>query len=777
MRVVTRHFENPKPVAASLDAASNLKLEREDWTSFRTIDGLQQKAGVSKDKLPRLVLKELADNSLDAGGKISLGELPTEGGYYVEDDGPGIDGTPEDIARLFSIRRPMVSSKYFRRPQRGMLGNGLRVVAGAVLASEGSLAIVTRNRRIVLRPERDGSATVVKVDEAKFPRGTRIEIKFGPALPGDENAVHWAMMARIFARSGTCYSGGSSPWWYDAPSFHELLDSGGERPVRELIARLDGCTGGKAGEIVAAAGLSRAICKDITSEQAASLLKVAKEYAKPVTPQRLGAVGADLFSDHAYACVRGELSDIPFVVEAWAKSADKTRLLVLVNRTPVTGNIRAARDNRDIDFFGCELHHNITQAPKEAQFQIWLNITTPYMSITSDGKEPDLEPFLSEIVSAVGKAVRKARCPNAAGGVTQKDVVLAHLDDAIADVSGNGQYRFNQRQLLYRLRPIVMTELKQKLETKNFGQIISKYEEENGEIPLMYREPRGSITHPHSSGGTITLGTLMVEQYKRPTWAFNKLVYIEKEGANEALKDDGWLERHDCAVMSSKGYSTRAARDLIDKLAEHDEPIEVFCVHDADASGTMIYQTLQEATVARGARNIAIKNIGLEPWEAIDMGLEVEEVEVTINKKTKEPIRKPVAEYVKYEDSTAPDGEDWDEWLQTRRVEMNAMTTPQFIEWLDDKMADEAEHGKLIPPPEVLEADLAERIEKKTRTAIIDRVLREAKVDKLVKAAVATIKKPSAVALTKGIKALFKAEPDAEWRAHIETVADDKTKV
>ena len=132
----------------------------------------------------------------------------------------------------------------------------------------------------------------------------------------------------------------------------------------------------------------------------------------------------------------------------------------------------------------------------------------------------------------------------------------------------------------------------------------------------------------------------MVEEYERPAWTFNKLVYIEKEGANEALKEVGWLERHDCAVMSSKGFSTRAARDLIDKLAEHDEPITVFCVTDADAYGTMIYQTLQEATKARGARKIEIINLGLQPWEAIDMGLEVETVK-------EGERRKPVADYVK----------------------------------------------------------------------------------------------------------------------------------
>ena len=187
----------------------------------------------------------------------------------------------------------------------------------------------------------------------------------------------------------------------------------------------------------------------------------------------------------------------------------------------------------------------------------------------------------------------------------------------------------------------------------------------------MYREPRGSITHPHRDE-TITLGTLMVEEYERPAWTFNKLLYIEKEGAQEALKQDRWLERHDCAVMSSKGFSTRAARDLIDKLAEHDEPVEVFCVHDADASGTMIYQTLQEATKARGARKIKIINLGLEPWEAVEMGLEVETVEETKRAQAGRRLRPRT--------TTATTGTNW---LQTHRVELNAMTTPQLIEWLD----------------------------------------------------------------------------------------------
>jgi hypothetical protein len=121
--------------------------------------------------------------------RVAVGKLPGDSGYYVEDNGPGIDGTPEAIARLFSISRPMISTKLFRLPTRGALGNGLRVVAGAVLASEGTLTVTTRNRRIKLRPEADGTTTVIGTKAVNFPVGTRIEIGFGPALPCDWDVV------------------------------------------------------------------------------------------------------------------------------------------------------------------------------------------------------------------------------------------------------------------------------------------------------------------------------------------------------------------------------------------------------------------------------------------------------------------------------------------------------------------------------------------------------------------------------------------------------------
>jgi hypothetical protein len=774
-RAADNDLQNSDVELTSLLAAPNLKFEREDWSLFRTVEGLQQRAGVAKDKIIRLVLKELADNGLDEGATVNADELP-KGRYFVEDDGPGIGGTPGAIAALFSIARPLISTKLLRLPTRGALGNGLRVVAGAVLASGkgSSLVVITRDRRIELRPERDGTTTVVSVKKVKRPVGTRVEIGFGPALPRDPVALSWAKLAQLLSLHEQAYTGKSSPHWYDAAQFHELLYASGKRPVRELIAELDGCSGGKAGEIVAAARLGRMLCQDITPAQATKLLQVARENARPVQPERLGTLGSELFDGCAYARTYGfarfgaaePFAMIPFVLEAWASSTEgDTDLQVCVNRTPVTGEIEAARDKRDIDAYGCGLSHNIAQAPKEAEFDIGFNITTPYMPISSDGKAPDLLPFYPEICTAVGKAVKKAHRPNANGESSQKEIVLDNLDAVSAEVSGNGKFRFNERQLFYALRPIVRDEIGKELKIGNFTNIITDYEAEHGEIEGMYREPRGSIYHPHRKE-TITLGTLMVEDYERPAWTFNKIVYIEKEGFSEALKDDGWAERHDCMLMSSKGYTTRAARDLVDKLAEHDEPVTIFCAHDADAYGTMIYSTFQEATRARGARKIKIVNLGLEPWEAIELGLEVEDVEAGEK-------RKATADYVHERTDTAPNGESWDDWLQTNRVELNAMTTPRFIAWLDLKLA---AYEKLIPPPDVLEAELEEQLEAKVRDTITERILEEADLENQIEEALETLKRPSGAALARGITELFKHHPECEWREQLVRTVTKLTK-
>jgi hypothetical protein len=748
--------------------------ERQDWALFRTVEGLQQKAGVPAVSLRRLVLKELADNALDTGAEVRVGLVNPEKSldpFFVEDNGPGLDGTPEDIASLFSIQRPMRSSKLLRLPQRGALGNGLRVVAGAVLASEGSLAVITRNQRIELRPQPDGSTTVLRTIAAEKPQGTRIEIGFGPALPNDGNVLLWVHGAVEISNRGKSYEGRSSTYWYDLAQFHELLLAQGSQPLRGLIAQLDGCTGAKAGDIVAAAGLDRMSCNSISRAQAKTLLEIAREHARPVTSERLGCVGRDAYPQLQYAIERGHIrlgstelrADLPFVVEAWAQKSShkegKSRIRVLVNRTPIPSDIALFRgSDKEICITGCGLCHSISGSPTKGAYEVVLNLITPFCPIVSDGKNPDLEPFVDEICSAILAAAKKAqRAAPKDKRLSQKEVILDNLEDAIASASGDGEYRFNERQIFYQLRPIVLEETGQPLLIGNFKGVLTDYENEHGEIVGMYREPRGSIYHPHRNE-EIPLGTLAVEDYERPAWTYNKLVYIEKEGFSEALKAAGWPERHDCALMSSKGFSTRAARDLIDKVAAYDEPCTIFCVHDADAYGTMIFQTLQNETKARGARKVRVVNLGLEPWEAVDDGLEIENVD-------KGDKHKPVADYVLEQE----DGDYWDEWLQTHRVELNAMTTPQFIDWLSHKM--EVQGGdKLVPPATVMKAELEEHLEQIVRTMVTERILREAGLENQIRGALNKIKRPNDANLVKGVKKMFSRSPQQSWRAHVEAV-------
>ena len=122
----------------------------------------------------------------------------------------------------------------------------------------------------------------------------------------------------------------------------------------------------------------------------------------------------------------------------------------------------------------------------------------------------------------------------------------------------------------------------------------------------------------------------------------------------------------------------------------------------------------------------------------------------------------------------APGGISWEEWLQTHRVELNVMTTPQLIAWFDRKMTEHGD-GKLVPPAGVLVAELKQRIKTKVRATLIERILREAGLDRRVHTAIRKLKTPTPTALAQGIRQSFKQQRDREWRDHIEAEAGKLT--
>jgi hypothetical protein len=739
---------------------------REDWAAFRTLDGLSRKAGVPQDELAGGVVKELVDNGLDAAGDCEL--LLSDGVLTVQDRGPGIPGDDQDVADLFSLGRAMSSSKFLRRPTRGALGNGLRVVAGAVATTRGKLLVSTNGRTLEIIPDPEtGQSTAIRVGDFDGP-GTRVELTLGPPLEIVPSDLALAEIAIVAAQSWQKpYRGKTSPHWYGPDSFHELLRSirSDQMTVRDFIrGQFDGCSA--LGEI--AAEFAGRPARSLKREEAARLLSNAQSIARKVNPERLGAIGEAAFSG-SYCREAGSVLlpaetdglcvELPVVAEVWADPDPKQSSTVfLINGTPTVAAANAWYKAKEKATFvyGCGLGLNVKTG--KTGMLIVVHLIVPFMPVTSDGKAPDLELFRDIIGRVLEKAVRRARKQRPAvqdGNI--KAIVLNHLEGQVKIVSDHRRYRFHWRQVFYRMRPIVRGALGKELEWAWFCTIITEYEAEHGEEKMAYRDPRGTIYIPHDRI-SIPLGTLQVEQFERPWLKFNKVLYLEKEGFFEALKAVDWPERHDCLLLTAKGQPTRAARDIIDLISKTDETAQVFCLHDADAAGTIIYQTLQEATKARPRRNIEIINLGLEPSEAVKLAregiVEIEDIPLA------ERQARSVAGYV---------NERWARWLQSHRCELNAFTTVDFIDWLDKKMS--KYWGKIVPSDSILKERLKEQVRQQLHESITKRVLEEARIDDQVEEEMATRSKKLADA-TQDLSDRVAGELDDDPRRHWADVVD-----
>ena len=84
-------------------------------------------------------------------------------------------------------------------------------------------------------------------------------------------------------------------------------------------------------------------------------------------------------------------------------------------------------------------------------------------------------------------------------------------------------------------------------------------------------------------------------------------------------------ERYDLAIMSTKGLSTTAARQLVDHFVGK-KKVPVFCIRDFDEAGFKIAGTLRQGTRRYSWRSRGAVDLGLRGEDAEAWGLEQEEV-------------------------------------------------------------------------------------------------------------------------------------------------------
>lgn len=287
--------------------------------------------------------------------------------------------------------------------------------------------------------------------------------------------------------------------------------------------------------------------------------------------------------------------------------------------------------------------------------------------------------------------------------------------------SDNGALPANVRQVMYAARPLVI-EMVGRCWTKDdtFTQgllpdYMAAHPEETKEWDVVF-DARGHFTEPHSRK-SLGIGTLDVRGYVNswtgrvsanpgtpaldsdvptigPANRYRTALFIEKEGFDQLIERAGVAERYDLAIFSSKGQSVIAARRLVDKLSQ--TGVMILVAHDFDKYGLLIAHWLShDSPRYKFERPPNVIDLGLRLADVQRMRLQAERVEYHQRKHPGHALTGcdgASSEEINFLCGKRTDDKFW----IGRRVELNAMTARQFVEWLESKLS---EHGlgKVVP--------------------------------------------------------------------------------
>ena len=309
--------------------------------------------------------------------------------------------------------------------------------------------------------------------------------------------------------------------------------------------------------------------------------------------------------------------------------------------------------------------------------------------------------------------------------VTLIDAAEQVMEEAYNKASSNGKYPALARQIMYAARGKILELVDdvQKLDSNYFTQTLlpgyMKRHPKTAAWDVAY-DPRGHFHEPHTEK-TVALGTLDVRKYLAdvrshavgdvanfefknsdyptcgPQHRFNAIVFIEKEGFMPLFQQVQLAERYDIGIMSTKGMSVTAARQMVDTLCRESDGVPLLVLRDFDKAGFSIVHTLQHSSERYRFRSrVQVIDLGLRLADAEAWNLESEEVYYH-NSCPAQLLRRRGATDEEIEFLCPHRGR------RGHRVELNAFTSEQLIEWIESKLH---EHGitKVIPDGKTLEA-------------------------------------------------------------------------
>lgn len=353
--------------------------------------------------------------------------------------------------------------------------------------------------------------------------------------------------------------------------------------------------------------------------------------------------------------------------------------------------------------------------------------------------------------------------------VTLREAVFRVMDAAVAATSGDGAYRFPCRNLFYAVRPRIQELTDEELKYGYFSQtLVVDYERQVEPITGMYRDPRGTLHEPHT-GKSVPLGTLEVADYVFPRHVFDKILYVEKEGLTPIFESAQLAERFDMAIAAGKGQPVEAVRSLF-KRAERGE-YRLFVLHDADPAGYSIARTIAEATRRMPNHRVDVVDLGLTVDAAIDRGLETESF----------TRRKALPQWMH---PRLTDQER--DWFQGRliseyprqwecaRVELNALTAPDLIAYIEEGLATHDADQKITPPDDAVAEEAETAHKDAVRTWVESRMADWLDVDQVVDTIVAETAERVVTDPAEWISEAYEEDQATYWRTAVSDRARER---
>jgi hypothetical protein len=307
-----------------------------------------------------------------------------------------------------------------------------------------------------------------------------------------------------------------------------------------------------------------------------------------------------------------------------------------------------------------------------------------------------------------GRRSRSSRIDVYSDRVNFSEVADDILPGGYAHASGDGQYTVDKRQFYYAVRDEFLERTGRELKADYFSQtLLVKYMNLHPEETASWKitaSPRGTLTIPNTGSDTrIPCGTIAIEEHlaeaARPRGAFDDIgdslrvqwpslaegqryqavLYIEKEGFDPQLREARIAERFDLAIISCKGQSVVAARRFVDHVCRKAGGVPLFVLHDMDKAGFEISQRLTKVS-DWAIDNDLVKYKFQNEINVTDLGLRLTDVQKY----------NLASERCRFKGNFPADTiatlEEQKFLRSNRRVELNAFTAPQFIEYVKSSL-------------------------------------------------------------------------------------------